>query len=336
MAEIKNKTMLEVVIPKGSDLTMPLAFQQDAAHHVWVDWGDKSYPDTYAYQGLVEAKHKYPAAGTYTITMYTVDDGWLILGGGWTGSNLVGGGDEAAARMLTTAYIGDDVVGIAAYAFRGCENLTTLTIPKTKEISIGAFAFEGCNSLESVHLPDSVTTVPRNCFCDCTNLKTVELAKGTYEIEPRAFYGCSNLSSINLQSVAKIDDYAFAFCRKLTDIALGAGAFKIGDGAFNSCSCVRNITLGGTKTIGDEAFYGAKSLQTLEFTDKVTSIGRMAFAACSSLKTIKMATGNPPVLMAANSIEHNDGMKILIPKGSIRTYINATNWALFDGDYEEV
>ena len=91
----------------------------------------------------------------------------------------------------------------------------------------------------------------------------------------------------------------------------------------------------GVKTIGDGAFFGLKSLQYLEIPATVESIGRMAFEACTSLKTIKMEASDPPVLMASTSIEHNDGMTIRIPQRSIRAYINATNWTLFEGAFEE-
>lgn len=335
MAVIKNKTMLKITIPVGSGLVMPLVFQQDAAHHVWVDWGDKSYPDTYTYQGLVEAKHTYPAAGEYTITMEVVDDGWLVLGGGWTGGNFVGGSDEAAARMLTALYVGDDVTGIADYAFRGCENLETVTFPRNAEITLGVSAFEGCISLESIVIPSNLATIPKSCFSSCTDLRKVTLPTGIYEIEPFAFYNCANLREINLTPVTHIGIGAFAFCRKLTEVTLGSNAFKIESDAFGNCSCLRKVVLGSTKTIGDRAFYGAKSLQSIDMPDTLTSIGGMAFAACSSLKRIKMAVSNPLVLMSPKSIEANDALTVSIPRGSIRKYVNATNWTLLEGKFVE-
>lgn len=335
MADIKNKTLVKLAIPSGSSLTIALTFQQDAAHKVWVDWGDKSYPDTYSYEGLIEAKHTYPATGEYTITMEVVDEGWLVLGGGWTGGNFVGGSDEAVARMLKAVYIGDDVTGIADYAFRGCENLEEITIPKNRDISLGKYAFEGCGSIEEIKLPGNTVTVPLGCFYNCTSLKKVVLPNGVYEIMPFAFYGCASLKEINLQSVTRIDDSAFASCRKLDAVKLGGQCFRIGDSAFANCSNVVTIDLGTAKTIGDRAFYGVKALQALEIPGTVSSIGKMCFAACTSLKSIKMETGNPPVLMSPDAIEPNEELKILVPSGSVRTYINATNWAVFDYAIQE-
>ncbi len=319
--------MFKVVIPNGG-LTMPLVFQQDAAHHVWVSWGDKSYPDTYSYQGLVEAKHTYKAPGEYIITMEVVDDGWLILGGGWTGGNAVGGADEAAARMLVSANVGDDVTEISSHAFRGCENLEKVEFAKEKELSIGVYAFENCTSLEEIAIPNSVSTIPNGCFCNCCSLKKAVIPGSVYEINPYAFYGCSALKDVDLRYVTKIDDHAFSFCRKLTKVELGDKCFSIGDDAFNSCTNVRELVLGHTKTIGDRAFYDAKSLVSVNFPEFIMSIGHMAFAGCTSLKKIKMATGNPPVLMSAASIEPNADLKIQVPWRSVDTYAKATNWTV--------
>lgn len=330
MATIKNKTMFKVVIPSGGGLVMPLVFQQDAAHHVWVDWGDKSYPDTFVYQGRVEAKHVYSAPGEYLITMEVVDDGWLILGGGWTGGNAVGGSDEAAARMLKEAHLGDDVIGIADYGFRGCENLEKVTFLKGREIALGDFAFQDCTSLEQISIPENISTIPTGCFYNCESLKRAELTGGVYEIMPNAFYGCSALKDVNLKYVTKIDKNAFAFCRKLTTVELGDKCFSIGDDAFNSCSNVRELILGKAKSIGNRAFYNAKSLVKVEIPESIASIGDMAFAGCTSLREIKMATGNPPVLMSARSIEPNEDLKILVPGSSVRTYVNATNWTVLE------
>jgi len=336
MATIKNKTMFKVVIPDGGGLVMPLVFQQDAAHHVWVDWGDKSYPDTYTYQGLVEAKHTYPRPGEYLITMEVVDDGWLILGGGWTGGNAVGGADEAAARMLIEAHIGDDVTGIADFAFRGCENMEVISFLKDHELTIGEHAFEDCASIEEISLPGNLSTIPNSCFYNCSSLKKVTLPGGVYEIMPNAFYGCSALKDIQLKYVTKIDSNAFAFCRKLTKVELGEQCFSIGDDAFNSCSNIRELILGHAKAIGDRAFYNAKSLPAVDFTEFIESIGDSAFAGCTSLKKIKMATGNPPILMSGSSIEPNEDLKIQVPWRSVDTYKNATNWTVLAYAFEGV
>jgi hypothetical protein len=47
---------------------------------------------------------------------------------------------------------------IEYYAFKGCSELTSVTIPNSVEW-IGLSAFEGCSSLISITIPNSVTRI---------------------------------------------------------------------------------------------------------------------------------------------------------------------------------
>lgn len=325
----KIKTTLKVSIPDRDGLTIPLVFKQDAAHKVWVNWGDGSYPETYSYQGLIEASHKYSASGDYIITMEAVDEGYIILGGGYTGGNAIGGSDEAAARMLVEVCVGTDVTGISDYAFRNCENLEKVTFPKTQELSIGAYAFEGCMSLEEIAIPKNISTIERGTFANCSSLRTVYLPSGIYEIESNAFNNCGQLRSINLLGVTNIGKYAFANCRMLREIKLGESCRNIGQGAFQECSCARTIILGHAINIEEDAFYNAKSICELTIPASVDHLGERAFGGCTSLRKIKMEATEPPTLASIRSIEANEGLKITVPIGSEDAYRRDTNWAAF-------
>lgn len=328
----KLKTMLKVFIPDTEGLTVPLVFQQDAAHKVWVDWGDGSYPDTYSYEGLIETSHTYAAVGDYTIVMHAVDEGYIILGGGWTGGNTIGGSDEAAARMLVSVMIGEDVVGIADSAFRGCENMETFTIPENQELTLGKFAFECCSSLEEITIPKNTSTISQGAFSNCSALKKVTLPNGVYEIESFAFANCAQLKEVNLYGVSKIDKHAFAGCTMIKEVKLGELAEKIEDGAFVRCSNIRSLTLGKVKSLGEYAFCNCKSLREVVIPQTVETIGAAAFMGCTSLNTIKMEASDPPVLAGADAFERNEKLKITVPYGNTRKYKNDTNWAAF-ADY---
>lgn len=335
MENTKSKTVFGIVIPDSNGLEVNLVFRQSAPHCVWVDWGDGSYPDSFAEENLVEAKHSYVTKGAYSITMHAVDEGTITLGGGWTGSNIVGGDNEATARMLVSAEIGEDVTEIAAYAFRGCENLGTLIFHDNGDMRIGAYAFEGCCSLEQVHIPANNAVISNGAFCNCSGLKTVELPKGVYEIEKLAFYGCDHLESISLDEVTKIDDYAFSGCRKLKEIVLGNNAFSIGQEAFNGCSSARNVNLGAAKSIGELAFFNCKSIPELTIPYTVGTIGQGAFMRCSSLEKITVDSRKPPVLEAQNVFaDANEKRKIVVPYSSMETYKSATNWCFYESIIE--
>ena len=326
MDKVKTTFLISVPTP---NTTVPMVFKQDAAHKVWVDWGDKSYPDTYSYSGLIEAKHTYKFAGDYVITMEAVDDGYIILGGGWSSGNAIGGSDESVARMLKSAHVGTDVTMVSDYAFRGCENLEQITFPTNAEIVIGSFAFEGCNSLEEIIVPDNNSSIGNGTFSNCGSLKKVKIPNGTYEIGSFAFVNCTHLKEINLLGPTKIGANAFANCRMLGTIKLGENCRFINEGAFDSCSCAQSVILGNAKRIGRNAFHNAKSLTNIVIPNTVEEIEADAFAGCSSLKKIKMAATEPPVLGNETAFDHVDGMEIIVPYGSARKYCTDTNWTVF-------
>ena len=183
------------------------------------------------------------------------------------------------------------VKSIAANAFKGCDSITGVTIPKGVT-SIGASAFWGCECIQKVAMPSTLTSI------------------GKY-----AFWGCKSLSSATLpSSVRSIGDYAFATCESLQRVAVPKGVKKIGDGTFTGCSQLVKVTLPSTVTsIGDGAFHGCGSLKSASIPSSVTSIGNYAFQnagltsisipgsvktlgnyvfdGCASLKTVIMNSG---------------------------------------------
>lgn len=74
---------------------------------------------------------------------------------------------EGDVKIPATAN-GYQVVGIAAYAFAGCQNVTSVTIPSTVT-SIGKRAFEGCRGMTSI----------------------TSQIKNVFETESEAFLGCT-------------------------------------------------------------------------------------------------------------------------------------------------
>jgi hypothetical protein len=77
------------------------------------------------------------------------------------------------------------VVCIDDAAFRGCEGLTSITIPNSVT-SIGSYAFWDCDGLTSVTIPNSVTSIGNWAFLGCTGLTSVSVPSHT-EIGRKAF-----------------------------------------------------------------------------------------------------------------------------------------------------
>ena len=116
--------------------------------------------------------------------------------------------------------------------FRGCENLTTITIDSTNPTydckdnvvyvknsnsvvfaaqgvtgsitipngitTISYSAFSGCAKLENVTIPESVTAIYYNAFSDCKSLVSITIPKSVMDINKNAFGGCTNAEIVLL------------------------------------------------------------------------------------------------------------------------------------------
>ena len=91
--------------------------------------------------------------------LYRNDSSWgdyyYLESNGW--ATITGYGGSGGALTIPSTIQGLPVTAIADYAFYGCTNLTSVTIPASVT-SIGNQAFSGCSGLISVSLPESFLT----------------------------------------------------------------------------------------------------------------------------------------------------------------------------------
>ncbi len=216
-------------------------------------------------------------------------------------------------NKITSVTIPDSVTSIGSYAFDGCTNIKSATIPTlaisyipknslqtvviTSGNSIGESAFSGCKSLESITIPDGVTTIGSNAFRGCTSLESITIPDSVTSIGDYVFSGCTSLANITIpESVTSIGSRAFWGCTYLKSVTFGniSKLETIGELAFDDCTKLTNITIPGSVTsIGYGAFSGCTSLKNITIPDSVTSIGGWAFSGCTNLKevTFKNTTG---------------------------------------------
>lgn len=182
---------------------------------------------------------------------------------------------------------GGTVIAISAYAFAECEEMTTLTLPKSVEV-IGDCAFYDCRSLESVTLPDSTTEIGTGAFFLCSHLREIAIPPQVKVIPEWAFARCFRLSKLTMgDAVGVIGDDAFLGCAALTEIELPNSVTLIGERAFKWCSGLKKVAIKGrVLVVGYELFAGCSALNDLSLPPTVTVIGEGAFMWCASLENL--------------------------------------------------
>ena len=145
---------------------------------------------------------------------------------------------------------------IESFAFSGCSELTSITIPNSV-ISIGMSAFANCSGLTSIAIPNSVTSIDFGAFSGTAWYENqqdgvvyagkvvydykgempanshIKIENGTFGIASNAFRGCSGMTSVTIpNSVTNIGSYAFGDCSSLTSVTIPNSVTYIGEDAF--------------------------------------------------------------------------------------------------------
>jgi len=106
-----------------------------------VDWGDGSTVDTITAWNQAEATHTYSVAGTYSIIIQGVIEGWTFNGIGDRNKFL---------SVTSWGVLKPLIINI----FQGCENLNLSTVSGVLDLSLNtslSSAFLGCTSLTTIN-----------------------------------------------------------------------------------------------------------------------------------------------------------------------------------------
>lgn len=114
---------------------------------------------------------------------------------------------------------------------------------------IGDYAFYGCSNLQSITLPEGLTEIGTKAFMHCESLSEVVLPAGLERIGGSAFADCKALREIVLpEGVTEIGVHAFAYCSALTEVHIPASLTSIDEVAFDSCNALTDVYFGGTQS----------------------------------------------------------------------------------------
>ena len=213
--------------------------------------------------------------GTLEITKYAGNSATYVIPGEIDGKKVTEIGDSTfkGCTELTSITIPDGVIGIGNNAFSGCTSLETVTIPASVTY-VGNSAFYGCTSLKSVTIPESVTYIGGYAFAECYSLKYADIPANVTGIGTSPFYNCRSLENINTDEANKwyttVDGVLYD--KDKTELINYPAGKK--DSSY--------VIPEGIRTIREKAFYGCLNLCELTIPDSVTEIESGAFE-CSSL-----------------------------------------------------
>lgn len=237
-------------------------------------------------------------------------------------SEEVGENMFQSCKSLTEAILSSNVAFINKAAFKGCTNLTEITIPKTVE-HMGSSIFE--KNLQTVYVYRNSTAANYDGYKDNTKVVYLDnmtwncgkqgnnivaeldentgtlIIKGTgemsdytsYTSQPWYGYIHANSKKVNKievqDGVTYLGDYAFANLG-CTGVDLGNTVTSIGKSTFNSNQIANIVLPESLESIGESAF-GANTLTSINIPSSVKKLGKWAFEECSSLAEVTLNEG---------------------------------------------
>ena len=181
--------------------------------------------------------------------------------------------------VIPSKHDGKKVTTIMSSGFYKCENLVSITIPKTVT-SIERGAFYDCKNLENVYYKGKVKNWCKidfahsssNPMSEAENFfakskKITELKISDIEvIKPYTFFGFDNLTSVKFDDALKsIGENAFAGCKNLSSVTFPSSLEKLDKLCFSNCTSLTEITLPANfYQLHVLAFYESK-VQTVTF-----------------------------------------------------------------------
>lgn len=245
--------------------------------------------------------------------------------------------------------------------FSTCGDVTTLThmhhgikgeyrIPDFVT-NIGIDAINGCDELTSLFIPKSVTVIEKNNFELCEQLISLVVEQGNPMFDSRdncnavivtatntLVHGCNgstipdgieviadsafsqrrNLSHISIpDSVVYIGEFAFLGCFSLEGEIILHGLHQVTRICFGGCSQIKKVTIGSCiESVESSAFAGCSMLSDVEISEGTKNIGTYAFDGCNSLASIALPRSIERIESTAfdrcNCIE-----RVLIPQGTM-------------------
>lgn len=252
---------------------------------------------------------------TWTLDSNT---GTLTINGTGEITNYSNGTDVAPWKSysysIKSIAISEGITSIGQFAFYGCTNATSLSIPTTVSI-INQSAFSSCSALKEVKFPDGLKYIGSNAFAGCSALEDIQIPNSVEDIGSYAFRytawmdnqpdGAVYIGKYLItykgdvpnghldikEGTEVIAGGAFSVNSSLTSVSLPQSLICIGDLAFNHCSGLTNFDIPSSVTrIGYSAFANCVELKSISLGQGIQNIGKLAFLNCQKLERIEIPT----------------------------------------------
>ena len=229
-------------------------------------------------------------------------------------------------EKIMTAVIEPGVTNICSFAFFGCKNLTSVTIPEGVT-SIGSYAFNACN-LTSMEIPASVTAIGT---LDASALGAGRNLTGYFVDEKNAAYTSVDGILFSKDGTVLVaypqgkNDTSYSIPESVTCIASDA----FGGSRLTSVTIPESVT-----SIRLGAFFGCNGLTSITIPKSVVSIGDLALADCANLSSIYADEENT-VYTSVDGILFNKEKTTLVvyPSGRKTTSYRIPEGVTSIGDY---
>ena len=195
----------------------------------------------------------------------------------------------------------------------------TVRLPSTLHVLTG---FAGNGNIRHVVVPDSLSTMGMGCFENDGALTTIVIPNGMRIVPRDAFYGCESLASVTFgNDVVVIDTSAFGGC------ALGELVLP---------PLLRTVRLGAFS-----CYTQGLPMSRVVFNSEVDTIEQEAFT-WRHIGMLRLINSVPPVTVTMPEYGNDYGClfeanvdTILIPCGSLQTYLTDNYWNLFADKFVE-
>ena len=220
-------------------------------------------------------------------------------------------------ELVTELVIPDNTAEISAYAFYGCDKLTSVSIPDSVTF-IGERAFRECSSLNSVHISnlsawckvkfgDGALGVDStyNLYLNDKLVTELVIPNGITEIQERAFLGCSSLTSIVCpDNIKNLGESTFFGCVNLKSITFGKKIPDIGGWTFSNCTNLEEVHVPDLATwfknnfseasqnplhYAHNLYVNGKLVTNLVIPDNITTLNSYTFYGCDSLTSVVLS-----------------------------------------------